>query len=159
MSRSCDANPSSGRGIWWPPHGIVASTPSAANGRHSRSVLYVVDARQHPDPLLRLIARWATPISWAAKAMGPFPPPSEQRTASRARRGLSTASISRWSSCRPSEGSHRRSRPTDLAPPRPEPAPGRAPVSRPGRPVFGPVLGVRPAALYRISGKPSRRFR
>ncbi len=49
-------------------------------------------------PLRRFTARWATPILRAAKAMGPFPSPFEQRTASQAKRGLSTASISQWSS-------------------------------------------------------------
>ena len=38
--------------------------------------------------------------------MGPFPPPSEQRTAPRARRDLSTAKVSRWSSFGRNNGSH-----------------------------------------------------
>ena len=48
--------------------------------------------------LRRFTARWANPISRAARAKGPFPPPSEQRTASGARSGFRTTSIAWWSS-------------------------------------------------------------
>ena len=60
--------------------------------------MWVTPASTRIPLLMKFTVRWATPISRAASAMGPFPPPSEQRTASRVRRGLSSAKVSRWSS-------------------------------------------------------------
>ena len=77
-------------------HSVEASHPFFQPRVVGVRILDVVDAGQDLIPLLRFTARWATPISRAARAMGPFPPPSEQRTASRARRDPSTALIFRW---------------------------------------------------------------
>ncbi len=95
MFRSWGASSNSAPGASWPPHESVASTLSAENGW--RKLLDVVGASQDSDPLVQVHRPWATLLFRVDRAMGPFSPPSEQRTASRARRGSRTGTSSRKS--------------------------------------------------------------
>ena len=80
-------------------YSVESSHPFFQQQMVSVRVLDVVDPPANTlISLRRFTARWANPISRAARAKGPFPPPSEQRTASGARSGFRTTSIAWWSS-------------------------------------------------------------